>query len=83
VNWGPWAKLGMVSAELQRQFARRGIGLILPSDGCRSMDQELRYGHKGDVEILLTAGAWDTTPVGRSPVEKQDISALDEAGRVA
>ncbi len=79
VNWGPWAKLGMVSAELQRQFARRGIGLILPSDGCRRMDQELRYGRKGEVEILLTAGAWDTAPVGRSPVEKLDISTLDEA----
>jgi len=50
----------------------------LPSDGCRRMDQEIRYGPKGEIEVLLTAGAWDTAPVGRSPVEKLDISALDE-----
>lgn len=62
VNWGPWAKLGMVSAELQRQFADRGIELIASSDGCLRLDQELRWGRKGEVEILLTAGGWDRSP---------------------
>jgi NAD(P)-dependent dehydrogenase (short-subunit alcohol dehydrogenase family) len=68
VNWGPWAKLGMVSAELQRQFASRGIELISPAVGCRSMDDELRYGAKGDVEVLLTGAGWETpreTPPAR------------------
>jgi len=71
VNWGPWAKLGMVSAELQRQFARRGIGLISPADGCFRMDQELRYGRKGEVEVLLTAGGWEVTQEAQAPQQRQ------------
>jgi len=59
VNWGPWAKLGMVSPEVQKQFASRGIGLLSPPAGCRSLDQELRYGRKGEIEVLLTAGGWE------------------------
>ena len=58
INWGPWAKLGMVSAELRKQFADRGIELISLSDGCLRLDQELRLGRKGEVEVLLTAGGW-------------------------
>jgi NAD(P)-dependent dehydrogenase (short-subunit alcohol dehydrogenase family)/acyl carrier protein len=56
VGWGPWAEVGMVSPELQRQLALRGIELISPAEGCLRMDEELRYGPKGEVEVLLTAG---------------------------
>jgi acyl transferase domain-containing protein/NADP-dependent 3-hydroxy acid dehydrogenase YdfG len=77
VNWGPWAKLGMVSAELQRQFASRGIRLVSPPDGCRRMDQELGYGRKGEVEVLLTAGGWGTPPVrSEAATEKQEMLTL-------
>jgi hypothetical protein len=43
----------MVSAEMQRQFKERGIALIPPESGCRWMDDELRYGCKGEAEILV------------------------------
>src|SRR5262249_19793861 len=37
LDWGPWAapggRSGMVSAELAREYARRGIGLIDPAEG--------------------------------------------------
>jgi len=77
VNWGPWAKMGMVSAELQRQFSRRGIGLISSHDGCRRMDQELRRGRKGEVEVLLTAGGWETSPKALSS-EHTGVSSVED-----
>src|SRR5262249_31726398 len=51
INWGPWAKTGMVSSEVRRQFAERGVPLIEPSDGRRALDEELRLGKKGEVEV--------------------------------
>ncbi len=41
VDWGPWSGTGMVSAELEREYARRGIGLIEPSDGVGRLLDEL------------------------------------------
>jgi NAD(P)-dependent dehydrogenase (short-subunit alcohol dehydrogenase family) len=36
LDWGPWAEGGMVSPQLEREFARRGVGLLDPVDamGC-------------------------------------------------
>jgi NAD(P)-dependent dehydrogenase (short-subunit alcohol dehydrogenase family) len=41
IDWGPWAGGGMVSPELEREYARRGIGLIAPEDGTRALLHEL------------------------------------------
>jgi NAD(P)-dependent dehydrogenase (short-subunit alcohol dehydrogenase family) len=79
INWGPWAKQGMVSAELQRQFADRGIELISPSDGCLRLDQELRFGRKGEVEVLLTAGGWETSPEALLPEQAGATLPADHA----
>ena len=59
INWGPWEKRGMVSPELQRQFAERGVQLISPTTGRRVFDRELRYGRKSDVEVVV-AGSEST-----------------------
>jgi NAD(P)-dependent dehydrogenase (short-subunit alcohol dehydrogenase family) len=56
INWGPWLETGMVSPEVQRQFAERGVTLIPPDVGCRMLVDELRFGRKGDVEILIGGG---------------------------
>jgi NAD(P)-dependent dehydrogenase (short-subunit alcohol dehydrogenase family) len=58
LSWGPWLKTGMVSPELQKEFARRGIELISIPAGCRLFDQELRHGAKGEPEVILAGGAW-------------------------
>lgn len=58
VNWGPWATTGMVSPEVQRQFAERGVHLIPPSVGRRRLNEELRYGRKGEVEVLIGGGGF-------------------------
>jgi NAD(P)-dependent dehydrogenase (short-subunit alcohol dehydrogenase family) len=59
INWGPWRTTGMASAEVQRQFAERGVQLIPPSAGCRLLDEELRFGRKGQVEVIIGDGPWE------------------------
>jgi acyl transferase domain-containing protein/NAD(P)H-dependent flavin oxidoreductase YrpB (nitropropane dioxygenase family) len=60
LNWGPWRKTGMVSDEVERQFQERGVQVIDPADGRRVLDQELRLGSKGEREVVLGQGPWDT-----------------------
>ena len=42
----------MVSAELEREYARRGIGLIDPDDGVSCLLRELRSG-RTDAQVVL------------------------------
>jgi hypothetical protein len=79
VNWGPWSKVGMVGPELQRRLARRRIELISPPAGCRSMDDEIRFGRKGEVEILLTGGGRETFREPPAPRQDQALPMLREA----
>jgi acyl transferase domain-containing protein/NAD(P)H-dependent flavin oxidoreductase YrpB (nitropropane dioxygenase family)/NAD(P)-dependent dehydrogenase (short-subunit alcohol dehydrogenase family) len=48
LDWGPWATpnndTGMVSAELNRHYTQRGIGLINPHDGITCLLTELTTG---------------------------------------
>jgi NAD(P)-dependent dehydrogenase (short-subunit alcohol dehydrogenase family) len=69
INWGPWEKIGMVSAEVRRQFAERSVQLIHPQAGQSALDRELRYGQKGEVEVILGGGPWGTPGTkGLSPL---------------
>jgi acyl transferase domain-containing protein/NAD(P)H-dependent flavin oxidoreductase YrpB (nitropropane dioxygenase family) len=58
VDWGPWAgsgdAAGMVSAELERDYTRRGIGLIEPDDGVACLLAELTRGT--DPQVLYLCG---------------------------
>ncbi|MFE3583770.1 SDR family NAD(P)-dependent oxidoreductase [Streptomyces vinaceus] len=55
VDWGPWASGagGMVTPELERAYARRGVPLISPEAGTAAFLAELAYG--GDVQVVLMA----------------------------
>ena len=53
INWGPWRKTGMVSPELEREFARRGVELIPVDVGCRRFLDELQLGRKGEPEVVV------------------------------
>ncbi len=53
VIWGPWSGVGMVS-QLENHLGRRGLGMISPFDGPSLLVDELRYGKKGDVEVILS-----------------------------
>jgi acyl transferase domain-containing protein/NAD(P)H-dependent flavin oxidoreductase YrpB (nitropropane dioxygenase family) len=56
VDWGPWAAAddgtGMVSAELTREYARRGVGLIEPDDGVTCLLSELALGTEPQVVYM-------------------------------
>jgi acyl transferase domain-containing protein/NAD(P)H-dependent flavin oxidoreductase YrpB (nitropropane dioxygenase family)/NADP-dependent 3-hydroxy acid dehydrogenase YdfG len=41
VDWGPWAGGGMISPELEREYARRGVTLIDPGAGASCLLDEL------------------------------------------
>ncbi|MBT2468521.1 SDR family NAD(P)-dependent oxidoreductase [Streptomyces sp. ISL-66] len=57
VDWGPWASEagGMVSPELARAYARRGVPLIEPEAGTAALLAELSHGT--DVQVVLMAEA--------------------------
>jgi NAD(P)-dependent dehydrogenase (short-subunit alcohol dehydrogenase family) len=68
INWGPWDKdVGMVSSQVQKQFAERGIQLIPQSAGRRMLEEELRLGKKGQVEVVIGNGPWGSAS-GRFPL---------------
>jgi NAD(P)-dependent dehydrogenase (short-subunit alcohol dehydrogenase family) len=58
IDWGPWALGGMVSPELARQFAERGVPLIPRDTGVRMFDEELRLGRKREAEIIIAGSPW-------------------------
>jgi acyl transferase domain-containing protein/NAD(P)H-dependent flavin oxidoreductase YrpB (nitropropane dioxygenase family)/NAD(P)-dependent dehydrogenase (short-subunit alcohol dehydrogenase family) len=52
MDWGPWAGRGMVSPELEREYARRGIGLIEPGEGVQALLDELALG-SGPAQVVV------------------------------
>jgi NAD(P)-dependent dehydrogenase (short-subunit alcohol dehydrogenase family) len=48
-DWGPWAGGGMVSPELAREYARRGITLIDPDAGVAALLREIAAGDEPQV----------------------------------
>ncbi|MEV0259897.1 SDR family NAD(P)-dependent oxidoreductase [Streptomyces sp. NPDC050617] len=63
VHWGPWAagesgEGGMVTPELMRSYAARGIGLIDPEEGPLSLLRELAWGAPAVHSVLYTASGW-------------------------
>jgi NAD(P)-dependent dehydrogenase (short-subunit alcohol dehydrogenase family) len=51
--WGPWSGVGMVS-QLENHLGRRGLGMIAPEVGRSLLIDELRFGRKGDVEVIYS-----------------------------
>src|SRR5262249_14985223 len=73
--WAPWDKLGMVSPELKREFARRGVGLLSPAAGRRALWHEIQQSPAGAAEVVV-AGAGDPSPVG----DERDATPLLKNG---
>lgn len=57
INWGPWEKRGMVSAELLKAFTQRGVTLIPPALGRRKLLDEICFGCKGAAEVIIGGAA--------------------------
>ncbi|MFF3753645.1 SDR family NAD(P)-dependent oxidoreductase [Streptomyces sp. NPDC002018] len=62
VHWGPWAASetngGMVTPELMRSYAARGIKLIDPEEGPLSLLRELAWGAPEAHAAVYTASGW-------------------------
>ncbi|WP_461038665.1 SDR family oxidoreductase, partial [Streptomyces mayteni] len=62
VHWGPWAAAetngGMVTPELMRSYAARGIKLIDPEEGPLSLLRELAWGAPDTHAVVYTASGW-------------------------
>jgi malonyl CoA-acyl carrier protein transacylase/NAD(P)-dependent dehydrogenase (short-subunit alcohol dehydrogenase family) len=54
LDWGPWAGTGMVTPELEREYARRGLALIDPERGIEALLAELSA-PAGDSQVILCA----------------------------
>jgi NAD(P)-dependent dehydrogenase (short-subunit alcohol dehydrogenase family) len=51
IDWGPWEKAGMVTAETRRQFLERGVGLVPPDGGRRFLLDEIRFGDPSELIV--------------------------------
>ncbi|KDN17486.1 type I polyketide synthase [Amycolatopsis rifamycinica] len=62
VHWGPWAPTGehdgMVTPELMRDYARRGVALIDPEEGTLGLLRELAWGRPETSAVVHTASGW-------------------------
>ncbi|MFG2092171.1 SDR family NAD(P)-dependent oxidoreductase [Streptomyces sp. NPDC048612] len=58
VDWGPWAAEGggMVTPELERAYARRGIPLLDPDAAAAALLDELAHGTAAQVVLAAEAG---------------------------
>lgn len=65
--WGPWES-GMVSIEIQQRFRERGVGLISVDEGVEAMIRELELGAKGESEVVLGSGPWQTVAAPKPPM---------------
>ena len=51
VDWGPWAGGGMITPELEREYARRGVTLIDPEEGAACLLAEITAG-SGPAQVI-------------------------------
>jgi NAD(P)-dependent dehydrogenase (short-subunit alcohol dehydrogenase family) len=59
INWGPWEGTGMASEGVVNTLSsKRGILPIPVKSGLEFFRNELRYGSRGDVEVVAGEGPW-------------------------
>ena len=78
INWGPWDADGMVSPEVRKLFAERGVKLIPASTGLLRFNEELHHGRKGEVEVVIGGARWQSPAVRSkdSPIAAQQSLPL-------
>jgi hypothetical protein len=78
IAWAPWDKLGMVSPELKREFARRGVELLSPVAGRRALWQEIQQSPTSDAEVVV--GGHAATPL-TPETQRETLPLLKHATR--
>jgi len=78
INWGAWSG-GMVTPELERMFAERGVTLIPRDQGVALFVEQFRAERSGDVVVVAGTDQPLTPPVDAPPVPariRRDIRPL-------
>jgi NAD(P)-dependent dehydrogenase (short-subunit alcohol dehydrogenase family) len=57
IDWGPWAGAGMVDAELERDYRRRGVELIDVTSGVPIVAAEIGRQGPGASQLVVVAGS--------------------------
>lgn len=67
VDWGPWASAagGMVTPELERAYARRGVPVLDPEPAVAAFLAELAHGDDAQVVLMPDAGPGPAPGAGR------------------
>jgi len=78
IAWAPWDKLGMVSPELKREFARRGVELLSLPAGRRALWQEIQQSAAAGAEVVIGGSA--ATPLA-AEVHRETLPLLKNASR--
>jgi NAD(P)-dependent dehydrogenase (short-subunit alcohol dehydrogenase family) len=78
IAWAPWDKLGMVSPELKREFARRGVELLAPAAGRRALWDEIQQRSSSPAEVVVGGSA--ATPLA-SGTGRESLPLLKNAAR--
>lgn len=77
VHWGPWGGTGMVSPGLEREFARRGVGLIDPEEGAACLLRELSLGSPSAACVVVMRADPDTLGAPAAAPLRDTASALE------
>ncbi len=70
IIWGPWSGVGMVSS-IETHLERSGLGMITPEAGARLLLDELRFGRKGDVEVIHASSLGTLEAPMRRPAQAE------------
>ncbi len=81
LNWGPWDSTGMVSPEVERQFAERGVALIPAATGSDLFVRELLSDVAGPAEVVI--GGLLDRPSDVSPDPSGDRARSREAAAIS
>lgn len=68
IAWGPWSEVGMV-ADLEKHLVARGLKLIEPSVGANFAVDEVIFGEKGEIEVIVAGGTDAPSRVARPAAE--------------
>ena len=83
-DWGPWAASGggMVSPELEAEYARRKIGTIAPSEGVDALVRELTWGSRLDAQVIYACADSESLEgdTHHSPPERPSAHRLSIVG---
>ncbi|NEQ21158.1 MAG: SDR family NAD(P)-dependent oxidoreductase [Microcoleus sp. SIO2G3] len=81
INWGPWDTTGMASEGVKRQFRERGIIPIPLSAGRQFFFEELRYGCKGETEVIAGEGPWEAYEAEKGQLKAKPQSSVTQANK--